>query len=131
MKLWQSLLALAASTLISPQVLAHADHISAHIGSHATSSFITGLIHPFSGADHILTLLLAGVLIARFAAGQIKTAISTLSLLMASYLWLHGTEMATMNSEFATGFVASSFAICGLAFIMDKFIISKLIARHA
>lgn len=131
MKLWQSLLTLATTTLISPQVFAHANHISTHMGSHATSSFMTGLIHPFSGTDHILTLLLAGILIARFAAGQIKVAISTLSLLMVSYLWLHGTEIATMNSEFAMGFLASSLAICGLAFIVDKFIFSKLITRHA
>jgi len=131
MKLWQSLLTLAATTLISPQVFAHANHISTHMSSHVTPSFMTGLIHPFSGADHILTLLLAGVLIARFAAGQIKTAVATLSLLMISYIWLHGTEMTTMNSEFATGFLVSSLAICGLAFLMDKFLISKLINRHA
>ncbi len=127
MKFWQPLLILTASVLISPQVFAHVEHISSHV----TSSFMAGLAHPFSGVDHILTLLLAGVLIARFAAGQIKTAAGTLSLLMISYVWLHGTEMTTMNSEFATGFLMSSLGICGLAFIMDKFIISKLNNRHA
>ncbi len=127
MKLWQSLLTLTTTTLISPQVFAHVEHINNHVAS----GFISGLAHPFSGADHIFTLLLAGVLIARFSAGQIKTAATTLSLLMASYIWLHGTEMAAMNSEFVTGFLASSLAICGLAFVIDKFIISKLNSRHA
>lgn len=127
MKHWQSFLILTGMTLISPQVFAHVSHAHPNL----TSGFINGLLHPFSGADHIITLLLAGVLIARFAAGQIKIAASTLTLLTVSYLWLHGVEMTMMNSGFAMGFIASSLAISALAFLMDKYVVLKLKKRHA
>jgi len=127
MKTSPSLLMLTATILISPQVFAHVDHLT----QHQAYSFINGLAHPFSGADHIITLLLAGALIARFAAGKIKTAVSTLSLLMVSYIGLHGTEMSAMNSVFSLGFLASSLAITGVAFLTDKLIFSILKKRHA
>jgi len=126
MKHWQSFLILTTA-LISPQVFAHVDHINTHLAF----GFMNGLTHPFSGADHIITLLLAGVLIARFTTGQIKIAISTLTLLTVSYLWLHGAEISMMNSEFVMGFITSSLAISGLAFLMDKYFISKLKKHHA
>ena len=127
MKHWPFFLILSAGALISPQVFAHVDHMHNQI----TSSFINGLAHPFSGADHIITLLLAGVLIARFAAGQIKIAIPTLSILMVSYLWLHATEMSVMNGEFILGFLAASLTITGTAFFTDKYIVTKIIKQHA
>ena len=127
MKVWPSFLILIATILISPQLFAHADHMS----NPQAYSFINGLAHPFSGADHIITLLLAGALIARFAARKIKTAVSTLSLLMVSYIGLHGTEMSAMNGVFSLGFLASSFAITGVAFLTDKLIFSILKKRHA
>jgi len=127
MKNLPSFLLLATTLLISPQLFAHVSH------AHTTfaSDFMSGLAHPFSGADHIITLLLAGMLIARFTAGQIKTATSTLSLLIVSYLWLHGTEITNMTSEFSMGFIAASLSISGLAFLMDKYFISKLKKQHA
>jgi len=127
MKYLNTFLILTGTILISTQVFAHVNHVHSNLAS----GFINGLAHPFSGADHIITLLLAGVLIARFAAGQTKIAISTLSLLTVAYLWLHGTEITMMNSEFVMGFIASSLSISGLAFLMDKYFISKLNKRHA
>jgi len=127
MKHWQSFVLLTTATLISPQVFAHVDHI----GTHLTSGFINGLAHPFSSADHIITLLLAGGLIAHLSAGKIKFVILALSLLTVSYLWLHGTEMTLMNNSFAVGFITSSLTMSGLAFLMNKYFISKLKNQHA
>ena len=127
MKYLNAFLILTGTILISPQVFAHVSHVHTNLAS----GFLNGLAHPFSGADHIITLLLAGVFIARFAAGQIKIAISTLSLLTVAYLWLHGTEMTMMNRDFVMGFIASSLSISGLAFLMDKYFISKLKKHHA
>jgi len=132
MKLYQSSLILTAATLISPQVIAHVSHRHPIIdmSSQIDPGFIAGLAHPFSGADHILTLLLAGVLLARFAAGNIIIAVPALSLLMVSYIWLHSTSMITMNSDFIFGFLVSSFTIIGLTLLTDKLFISRLKNRH-
>lgn len=127
MKHWQSLLILSVAILISPQVFAHVNYINTQLAS----GFLNGLLHPFSSADHILTLLLAGVLIARFTAGQIKIALSTLTLLTVSYLWLHGAEMTLMDSRFSMGFIAASLAISGLAFLIDKLFILQFKKNHA
>ncbi len=128
MKYLSLFLILSSCALISPQAFAHVEHIH---NSQIASSFINGFAHPFSGADHIITLLLAGVFFARFATGKIKISLSVLTLLMASYLWLHSTEMSAMNNEFILGFLASSFTIISSAFLTDKFIISKIIKRYA
>lgn len=39
--------------------------VHAHIGIHATGSFETGLLHPFSGVDHLLAMIAVGLWAAR------------------------------------------------------------------
>lgn len=48
--------------LVSPHSWAHEQH--SHIADGLVSAFYAGLAHPFTGIDHLLTLLLGGVLLA-------------------------------------------------------------------
>jgi len=60
-------------TLLSPVVLAHENNLS--------HSLMSGMAHPLVGLDHLLALILSGVLIARLNTGQcIATAAITLAL---------------------------------------------------
>ena len=49
-----------ALTLFSPLVLAH----PGHIGSHTTTGFMTGFVHPFTGLDHLSVMIGVGLLAA-------------------------------------------------------------------
>lgn len=118
MKVWKKALLLSVISLISPQVLAHSSHVE--------TGFIEGLAHPFSGADHIITLVLAGLLFGRLASGQIKLAIPAILLLVVSYIWVHGADMVEMNASFIMGFILSSIGIIALATLVDRLVIYKL-----
>jgi len=118
MKLWQKLLFVSSAILLSPSAFAH--------GSHVASGFMAGVSHPLSGVDHIVTLLLAGLLIGRFAAGKIKLVLPAISLLMVVYIWVHGAEMLSMNGSFIAGFVLTSVGVITLVFVADKQLSSSL-----
>ncbi len=62
MKHGYKLLLISAAVLMSPQVLAHENGLS--------TGLLAGLVHPLSGVDHFIALMLAGVLVGRLASGR-------------------------------------------------------------
>jgi len=62
MKTWQKLLLTVSAVLISPLAQAHDNSLS--------TGLLAGLGHPLLGIDHLLALVLAGLLLARLTAGK-------------------------------------------------------------
>ncbi|MBW8192499.1 HupE/UreJ family protein [Neiella marina] len=52
----------------------------AHQGSHATAHWYSGLIHPFTGLDHLITMLLIGVVAAGLSAKKGKQLLAMVGL---------------------------------------------------
>jgi urease accessory protein len=75
MKLGYQLFIATSAMLISPMALAH-DH-------DASSGFIAGLMHPVTGIDHLIALMLAGLFIGRRGSAR-WIAISGLMLALGS-----------------------------------------------
>jgi urease accessory protein len=84
--------------------------VLAHTGHSETAGFIAGFSHPFSGLDHILTMLFVGVLAAMIGARTIWAAPVTFLIAMAaggitgmSEITLPLLEMGLFASVLVTG----------------------------
>jgi len=73
MKHWHKPLLISAIVLLSPQALAHDNSVA--------TGLLAGLSHPLNGADHLIALLLAGLLTGRFVAGKKRAFASLLAML--------------------------------------------------
>lgn len=73
-------------TILSPLAMAHDNHLS--------SSLLSGMTHPLIGFDHLVALILCGVLIARLNSGQcIATGAVTFALILGAVgALLFGTQ---------------------------------------
>ena len=105
------------SLLISPVVLAH-DHTS-------TTGFIAGLLHPLTGIEHLLVLMLAGLFIG-CRLGSRWLAISGLSLALAAgaaaalllgeQAWIEAAALLLLPATFAVQWLKHR-CIVNLAFV--------------
>ncbi|MGL4861319.1 MAG: HupE/UreJ family protein [Enterobacteriaceae bacterium] len=99
------ILILVGSLLLSSQALAHT-------GLHIENSFISGLLHPLSGLDHLLVMLAAGLWISSLATGLCwkMGALFVAGMVGAAYCAsalgaLPGVELAIALSVTAMGFL--------------------------
>ena len=94
-------LATLAAGMLPMIAAAHPGH-----GFEEASSFATGLLHPWSSADHVLGLLIAGVLAARLGGRYLwPTAAVLLGAFVAA--WTADTD----GWRFAAGFMISGAAL--------------------
>lgn len=86
---------------VSPAAFAHGDHLH--------NSVMAGMMHPLTGADHLLMLTLSGLLLARIGAAQPSGLLKNLFLLLLSLvagtvlgqlfgpqLWLESALLASL-----------------------------------
>jgi len=62
--------------VIIPTILLAPSAAFAHNGEHAISGFVSGVLHPLAGLDHLLALLAVGIVAAR-QSGKARLAIPT------------------------------------------------------
>ena len=152
MKHRHQLLVAICTLLASPMAMAH-DHS-------VTTGFVAGLLHPITGVDHLVALMLAGFFIGRPGSrqwisvsallialgsgaagaqllgaqawmevaivfslplffvmqwikrpGTVNLAVITMSLFMIAHGWMHGLELADMNSSYIFGILTASGAV--------------------
>lgn len=82
---WTELLVLVGGLVISGAV-------HAHVGAHAHGSFVAGLLHPFTGMDHLLAMVAVGLWAARAGARNwfVLPAAFVLSMMLGAGLGLLG-----------------------------------------
>ena len=108
--LWAPLarfLALVAAIFWSGSALAHEDHLH-------DAGFLTGLLHPALGFDHLLAMLSVGVLSAQIGGRAIWTVPATFVgvMILGSILGLNGVEVPGV--EFG---IATSVLVLGLVIV--------------
>jgi len=131
MKFWHKPLLLSATMLLPLQAFAH--------NNESTLGFMAGLVHPFGGTDHLVTLLLAGWFIGYLANGNnnninsknIKRTIPAIGLLILTSLWIHGAwshsaEIAIMDGHFILGFILASISITTASTLLSKVLSARL-----
>jgi len=116
MKYSDKILLTLGALLISPQALAHENGVS--------TGLLSGLIHPLIGLDHLLALILAGILIGRLIHRR-RLVISGLlfalglsvsgALLLGAQAWVEGVGMAAIEPGFMLGFLLSSAVVMVLS----------------
>jgi len=126
--IYQTLFILA-SYLLSAVAFAHGNH-EAQVAN--SQQFISGLLHPFSGMDHLLALLLAAVLLHQCRLPMIKsvTALITLmaigaasGLLSGSQGWVEAAILMSLAAMFILLWIKPVqiqkvvLAVCSLAII--------------
>ena len=97
MKYVYTLLIAAGAALVSPMALAH-DHSVA-------TGFVAGLLHPVTGIDHLLALMLAGLFIGRRVPSR-WSAVSGLllalgagaagALLLGAHAWIEAAVLLSL-----------------------------------
>ncbi|MBD1388304.1 HupE/UreJ family protein [Neiella sp. HB171785] len=93
MKKLTSMALLATTCVLSPAALAHAGH-------HDVSHWYSGLLHPLTGIDHLLTMLLMGVVAARLSNGQSKVLLSMIALSFVGGMLLTSLFTAPATIEY-------------------------------
>lgn len=101
--------ALATALLVIGLVVSNVVH--AHIGIHAEGSFETGLMHPFSGADHMLAMIAVGMWAAQSGLRTLVTIPATFVAAMVLGAALGATGVAL---PFAEEGIAASVLMMGL-----------------
>lgn len=96
MKHWNKYLIVFVVLLISPLAQAHNDHI--------TVGFVAGLSHPFSGIDHLLALVLAGLFVGRLIT---KRRVAIGFLLFALGLGISGALLMGVQAGMETAILIS------------------------
>jgi urease accessory protein len=169
---YQLLISLTA-LLVSPMAMAHDYSV--------TTGIIAGFLHPVTGVDHLVALMLAGFFIGRLGSrqwisvsallialgsgaagaqllgaqawmeaaivfslplffamqwiklpGAVNLAVTTMSLFMITHGWMHGVELADMNSSFIFGLMTASAAVLCLFSRIGRTVKSGLAAaKHA
>ncbi len=169
---YQLLIALSA-LLVSPMATAHDYSV--------TTGLVAGLLHPVTGVDHLVALMLAGLFIGRLGSrpwisvsallialgsgaagahllgaqawmeaaivfslplffalqwmkrpGAVNLVVTTMSLFMIAHGWVHGVELADMNSSFIFGLLMASGTVLCVFSIIGRIVKSDLAAaRHA
>ncbi|GGA76303.1 urease accessory protein UreJ [Neiella marina] len=93
MKKLTTMALLATTCVLSPAALAHAGH-------HDVSHWYSGLLHPLTGIDHLLTMLLMGVVTARLSNGQSKVLLSMIALSFVGGMLLTSLFTAPTTIEY-------------------------------
>ncbi|WP_052063698.1 HupE/UreJ family protein [Nitrincola sp. A-D6] len=110
----------AALMLVSPMLLAHSGH------DHSQSSFISGLLHPLTGLDHLAMLLGVGALGAWQTAKQrIQLYTGTLGILFAGAVIGLLTQVGT---GIETLIIASMFIIAVALFFAARGLLPMIAA---
>ncbi len=87
----------------------------AHEGFHQASNFLTGFAHPFSGFDHLLIALGAGLLASRFQFG-IGLTIGWLT----SFALMQSFSHELLYTDFALGFLLATTALNSVGFVLGS-----------
>lgn len=97
-------------TLIALPALA-----SAHTGDHGSMSFLAGMLHPFTGIDHLLAMLALGA-IAGSAAGTARWLLPLSALGAVAFggaLGIVGVQMPLTEAVIATSVVCAGIGVLG------------------
>ncbi len=85
--------------------------VHAHIGVHANGSFESGLLHPFSGADHLIAMIAVGLWAVRSGG---RNLFAMPAAFMAAMVLGAGVGIAGGSIPLAEAGVAASVVVLGL-----------------
>jgi len=112
--------------LVSPMALAH-DHVS-------TTGFVAGLLHPITGIDHLIALMLAGLFIGRLVSTRwIATSGLLLALgsgaagalLLGAQAWMEAAILFSLPLFLAMQWIKHSSGIVNIALVtMSVFMVA-------
>ena len=77
---------LSLAALVAAATAGFSSAAFAHVGDHSQMSFVEGLLHPFSGLDHVLAMVAVGLWASSLTQNQIVAALVCFALLLV--LWL-------------------------------------------
>lgn len=125
MKHWHKLLFISGAVLLSPQAQAHINSLS--------TGLLAGIIHPLSGADHFLALMLAGLLSGRLIHGRYLALFGLLlalglgagaGILLGAQAWTEGAILLSVPVFFALQWIKQDGHMKAAMIIMSLFMIA-------
>lgn len=87
----------------------------AHVGFHEASDFLHGFVHPFSGLDHVLITVGAGLLASRFQFG-IGLTIGWLT----SFALMQSFSHELLYTDFALGFLLATTGLNSMGYVLGS-----------
>ncbi|MDD5215992.1 MAG: HupE/UreJ family protein [Methylococcales bacterium] len=96
----------------------------AHVGFHETSDFLNGFVHPFSGLDHVLITLGAGLLASRFQF-SIGLTIGWLT----SFALMQSVSHELLYTDFALGFLLATTVLNSVGYVLGSMLFKSKAIR--
>lgn len=119
-----------APFILGITVLIGAQPAWAHVGQGAQTGFMHGLAHFFSGIDHIVSMLIAGVL-AALLTKKTRASALFLSPIIIGFAFFHDVTLLgeTGLHGFDFGFMSGAVALSMLSFALVRLIKPKILTR--
>jgi urease accessory protein len=114
-----------SKTLVATITAAAPMAVMAHAGHESTSGFMAGVTHPVMGLDHLLAMIAAGFVAARFGMKGIATISATFAFAMLAGFLMALSGLALPVVELG---ITGSVAVFGALIVVSRFLPNALSA---